>query len=119
MDVNGHEWDPSGKVFTEECVLRAQRTHVREKICEPKEYQSTFGNNSACAVSMPSYTAEADKENHQDGETLACVSNSYSHMSIGLKRNPLNVKNVRNPAFFIHSFQRHMEIYTGEKPYGM
>ncbi|XP_019608209.2 zinc finger protein 114 isoform X2 [Rhinolophus sinicus] len=117
MEVNVHECGPFGKVFTEDCVLRARRTRVKEKMSESNEYENTFRNKRGCAVRVQSCMAETDNENNQHGKTFAHVSNSDSHKSTRIGEKTYKCQDCRK-SFIYHSFlMRHMKIHTGEKPY--
>ncbi|XP_024904403.1 zinc finger protein 114 [Pteropus alecto] len=117
VGVNVREWDPFGKVSTEDCVLRAHRTRIKEKTYKSEASENTFQKNSVHAVRMQSYTGESNNENNRCEKTFANVPNSDSHGSTTIGEKTYKCQDCKK-SYVYHSFlMRHMKIHTGEKPY--
>ncbi|XP_005879541.2 PREDICTED: zinc finger protein 114 [Myotis brandtii] len=106
-----------GKVFPEDCVLRARETPVQEKVYGSSERENIPRRNPTPAVLMQSYPAQTKNKNNPSGKSFAHVPHAESHRSTRKGEKNYRCQDCGKSYAYHSYFMKHRSIHTGEKPH--
>ncbi|XP_070258045.1 zinc finger protein 114 isoform X2 [Myotis yumanensis] len=107
----------SGKVFPEDCVLRARETHVQEKVYGSSERENIPGRNPIPAVPMPTHPAQTKNKNNPGGKSFAQVPHARPLRSTRKGEKNYRCQDCGKYYAYRSYFMKHQIVHTGEKPH--
>ncbi|XP_059523355.1 zinc finger protein 114 [Myotis daubentonii] len=106
-----------GKVFPEDCVLRARETQVQEKVYGSSERENIPQRNPTPAVPVQSYPAQTKNKNNPSGKSFAQVPHAESHRSTWNGEKNYRCQDCGKYYTYHSYFMKHRSVHTGEKPH--
>nr|KAF6267408.1 zinc finger protein 114 [Myotis myotis] len=106
-----------GKVFPEDCVLRARETHVQEKVYGSSERENIPQRNPTPAVPVQSYPAQAKDKDNPSGKSFAQVPHAESHRGTWNGEKNYRCQDCGKYYAYHSYFMKHRTVHTGEKPH--
>ncbi|ELK25479.1 Zinc finger protein 114 [Myotis davidii] len=106
-----------GKLFPEDCVLRARETRLPEKVYGSSERENVPRRNPMPAVPVQSYPAQTTNKNNPSGKSFPQVPHAESHRGTWNGEKSYRCQDC-GKAYAYHSyFLKHRSVHTGEKPH--